>query len=104
MSETLAAKRDRHNVTLYALDSSGPPPRAGIAADLAGRRFGAWTVLGFAGRTRRESGGRVTTEIVWRCRCDCGTEAAVNASNLKAGRSARCRRCPLPRRARPEAA
>ncbi len=51
-----------------------PNPR--IPAAPAGTRFGAWTVLGEAGRNRH--GG--TTVLA---RCDCGTERILTQSNLR---------------------
>jgi hypothetical protein len=50
------------------------------ATDLAGRRFGRLLVI--QETVRRQSGS-----IVWLCRCDCGREVEVNASNLRAGQS-----------------
>lgn len=49
--------------------------------ELAGQRFGRWTVLSYAGAQK------------WHCRCACGTEKAVYGSSLRAGRSAGCLKC-----------
>jgi hypothetical protein len=52
------------------------------AIDLTGRRFGRTTVLGLAG-----SNGR---RLVWRCRCDCGTETIVLGTSLRSGNTKSC--------------
>lgn len=49
--------------------------------DMTGQRFGRWTVL-------FHSGGRK-----WQCRCDCGTEKAVDAGSLRSGTSSGCTCC-----------
>jgi hypothetical protein len=46
--------------------------------DLSGRRFGRWTVVGYAQNQR------------WACRCDCGRCADVLGGNLRAGGSQSC--------------
>ena len=51
--------------------------------DLIGQRFGMYTVIGTAEST--PNGHRR-----WLCRCDCGTERAVLATNLKRGHSTGC--------------
>lgn len=53
--------------------------------DLTGRRFARWSVLSFTERRGKQS--------LWRCRCDCGNVADVNSSNLRGGRSTRCKVC-----------
>lgn len=50
--------------------------------DLAGQRFGLWTVLSYA-----EKRGNY---LYWNCRCDCGTERVVSGNNLKSGQSTNC--------------
>lgn len=45
-------------------------------------RFGAWRVLELVNRKRNGA--------TYRCRCDCGTERVVSASNLTSGRSLSC--------------
>lgn len=42
------------------------------AADLSGKQFGRWFVLGPADPLRDRQGN-----LMWRCRCSCGTERAV---------------------------
>lgn len=51
--------------------------------DLTGRRYGRWTVVRFHG-TGPSYNDR------WWCRCDCGTEKSVGASNLRSGDSRSC--------------
>lgn len=51
--------------------------------DLAGQRFGKWTVGKQVGNT---SGGGA----LWSCKCDCGTERAVIGTDLRTGKSASC--------------
>lgn len=58
----------------------------GIPADLTGRRFGGWMVLG---RDRVSESGAV----LWSCRCDCENLGSVSTMNLMSGRSTRCRSC-----------
>ena len=52
-------------------------------ADLAGQRFGKLTVLA-------EAESSATGQARWLCRCDCGNECTVFASNLKNGHSVSC--------------
>ncbi len=55
-----------------------------------GARYGLWVVVGLAPRAYSRE------PIRWLCRCDCGTEKAVNAYNLKHGESKSCgEECPL---------
>jgi hypothetical protein len=54
-------------------------------ADLTGRTFGDWTVAAMA--------PRLVGRTAWLCRCVCGRERAVNASNLVRGRSVSCGLC-----------
>ena len=58
--------------------------------DLTGRRFGKLTVLyrAPAHMAYRSPGGQIKTR--WICKCDCGREVAVNASNLMSGRTKSC--------------
>ena len=51
--------------------------------DLTGQTFGRWTVLSPAERDKQ---GRAR----WRCRCSCGNERIVSASNLRRGMSTSC--------------
>jgi len=50
--------------------------------DLAGKRFGRLVVSAFAGRSGKHS--------LWRCRCDCGVEKAIDATNLTSGAIRSC--------------
>jgi hypothetical protein len=54
----------------------------GKLIDITGKAFGKWTVL-----ERAPSRGCVT---FWKCRCECGTERAVEASSLRDGQSTNC--------------
>lgn len=51
--------------------------------DLTGQTFGQWTVLSLAERDKQ---GRAR----WLCRCSCGKERVVSASNLRRGASTSC--------------
>lgn len=51
--------------------------------DLAGQRFGMLLVLHTVGKNRFGN-------TIWQCRCDCGTEVAVLAGNLRKGNSTSC--------------
>ena len=55
--------------------------------DLAGKRFGRWTVIERA-EDKRDSRGYPI--VVYRCRCDCGTEREIYANSLRSGRSKSC--------------
>jgi hypothetical protein len=50
--------------------------------DLAGRRFGRWTVLAL--HPRRD------VNVRWLCECDCGTVRPVLGGSLRGGRSTSC--------------
>jgi hypothetical protein len=56
----------------------------GKLIDLTGRRFGRWTVVA----THRERAHN--RHVLWRCRCDCGTERVVSGSCLRQGGSTSC--------------
>lgn len=64
-------------------------PRSDLI-DLAGKRFGRWSVLRYAGRRLFPGGG---AQSAWLCRCDCGSEFEVCGIHLRAGASAGCRHC-----------
>src|SRR3989304_3195066 len=51
--------------------------------NLTGQRFGRWLVLNRFGRTA----GR---DVLWYCRCECGTESNVRAAPLRSGKSRSC--------------
>ena len=53
--------------------------------DLTAQRYGRWTVLRYAGARGAKR--------MWLCRCECGGEHEVEASNLRGGRSVQCRAC-----------
>lgn len=54
----------------------------GKITDLTGHRFGMLLVLGIAPRT--------TSQISWRCKCDCGVEKSVMRGNLASGGTVSC--------------
>ena len=62
--------------------------------DLVGAKFGRWTVLArAAGRPRtRSRNGKVFTGVAtyWLCRCECGIEREVAATNLTSGLTTSC--------------
>ena len=50
--------------------------------ELAGQRFGSWTVISFEEKRKGS--------LYWRCQCDCGTENIVFGASLTSGRSKSC--------------
>ena len=59
--------------------------------NLSGQRFGRLTVIERAGEYRtRNDPKKPVTDLLWRCRCDCGNESFVLGCNLKAGRTKSC--------------
>lgn len=63
------------------------------ALDLTGGRFGRLVAIRRCGSQRRPA-GRVKGAL-WLCRCDCGAESVVLATNLRLGVALGCRGCPL---------
>lgn len=55
--------------------------------DLTGKRFGAWTVLSYGGRSQRGNC------VLWNCRCDCGAAAVLYGGSLRCGHTHRCSAC-----------
>jgi hypothetical protein len=53
-------------------------PGRGLHEDLTGRRYFRLKVLG-------DSGLRCGSQILWRCRCRCGSVTLVTTSNLTSG-------------------
>ncbi len=53
--------------------------------DLTGKRFGKWVVLKYAEEK--------VNHRLWLCRCDCGVQKNVHASNLVGKLSTQCRQC-----------
>lgn len=53
------------------------------ATDLTGRRFGKWVVL--------HHFGRIKSDVMWVCQCDCGTIRNVATCGLLRGSSTSCR-------------
>lgn len=52
--------------------------------DLTGKRYGKLTAVCPSGRSTK------TASMIWRCRCDCGNEVEVSASDLKRGNNKSC--------------
>lgn len=50
--------------------------------NLTGKPYGLWTVISFAGRAKKN--------LLWNCRCKCGTERVVRGSHLVSGASESC--------------
>lgn len=57
------------------------------AEDLTGQRFGHLTVLE---RVDNQVGKNGKTNVVYRCRCDCGEETVVRATALRSGATTSC--------------
>lgn len=57
-------------------------PKAHNFINLAGRVFGRWTVIAYAGRIGRHP--------TWRCQCACGNTGVIYATNLSRGLSKSC--------------
>lgn len=51
--------------------------------DIAGQRFGRWTVI-------KRDGTNKHRMALWLCRCDCGAEGHVHTGSLTAGQSLSC--------------
>lgn len=58
--------------------------------DITGRRFGRLTVLAIHPERVRHGKARKAVSVLWRCRCDCGTERVVYGSNLRQGFTVSC--------------
>lgn len=56
----------------------------GNLVEMAGRRFGALTVVERGSRHGRRS------DVWWRCRCDCGAECEARGDRLRAGAKRAC--------------
>lgn len=54
--------------------------------DLAGKKFGRWTVIAYAGTI----GNGRRKAATWQCRCDCGNNAIVRAHSLVQGKTQSC--------------
>ena len=55
----------------------------GKKLDLAGQKFGRLTVVGEAGRDKFGN-------VLWLCRCDCGSETVVNTNSLRCVHTTSC--------------
>lgn len=58
--------------------------------DLTGKRFGRLVVLRYDHSNKKKSNGKIRTDPVWLCRCDCGTEVMVSARSLRLGKKKSC--------------
>lgn len=54
----------------------------GVKLNLQGQRFGKLLVL--------EEDGRYGTNVLWRCKCDCGNEVRVRTNSLISGNTTTC--------------
>jgi hypothetical protein len=57
--------------------------------DLSGKQFGAWTVKALYGTANKKG----VHHSLWVCKCKCGEESIVTASNLKRGKNLGCKVC-----------
>lgn len=55
--------------------------------DLSGKRFDRLLVVEFAYRKKYKCG---SSQVFWKCKCDCGNEVFVSAQHLKDGRTHSC--------------
>ena len=51
--------------------------------DISGNRYGRLTVVEYAGKNRQG-------KSLWKCKCDCGNEKNITASDLSSGRVNSC--------------
>lgn len=58
--------------------------------DLTGMKFGKLTVIEQGENHRQPSGKSI---VMWKCRCECGSESLISASNLTTGNSTKCKKC-----------
>ena len=65
------------------ISAAGGPVLGKNAKNLLGQKFNRLTVIAFAGRTLRSN-------ILWRCRCDCGGSAVATTSALLGGKTQSC--------------
>lgn len=72
----------------------GCEPEQRVYEDLAGKKFGRWTVLSLSEHKSWEQKGGVTAfQFIWNCRCECGTEKAIWGISLRTGKSKQCKKC-----------
>lgn len=67
------------------MDKTNSTLRGSRFIDLAGQRFGQWTVIDEAETPRRGTH--------WNCVCDCGNKSIVFGADLRRGTSTRCISC-----------
>ena len=56
--------------------------------NLIGKRFGALTVIEYAGHSQPTEHSK--SRVLWRCLCDCGNECDIIADSLKSGHTQSC--------------
>ena len=56
------------------------------AVDMTGERYGRWTVIKRVPKPEYKT----SNSVWWLCRCDCGTERAVDGASLRRGASQSC--------------
>lgn len=61
--------------------------RGRTAVDLAGKKFGRWTVV------ERDYDNKKPGRTMWICKCDCGKVSSVIAQSLIKGTSTQCNEC-----------
>lgn len=55
--------------------------------NMTGEKHGKWTVLSYHGQTTKSG------NYEFLCECECGTQAVVQGSKLRNGKSRQCKRC-----------
>jgi hypothetical protein len=70
--------------------------------DLTGKRFGKWLVLRYLRKSVRLANNQITPPRMWLCRCECGTEKAINRGNLVRKLSTQCSDCAHKQSRRPK--
>lgn len=58
--------------------------------DLTGQKFGRLTVVELVRRRRTMASGKDVSMVRWICLCECGTQAEVDPSMLRGGRTVSC--------------
>jgi hypothetical protein len=51
--------------------------------DLSGKKFGRWLTL-------ERDNGRTSEKVMYKCECECGYRATVDAQSLRSGKSTSC--------------
>lgn len=90
-NERLAISENNHNKRMNESEVSIPIANASVNyikpfADLTGRKFGRWLVIGIGHRIKNGE----KWLIGWRCKCECGNEKVVTGGALRSGHSKSC--------------